>query len=178
VASLQDRLVLLVRGELIRRYPDAIVLAMRAHDFSKPPVFPDPIAEPSSVATILFHDHLDPDIVLVGFDLTAARVTAEPWWFIVAEHPTAPRFGLREADVKPGQPTRDSVAWGDLALRLGFLDAAQGKAVAKAASDPASDPPTTQFGADAASNARVLLRDPVRAAFAGKDMIASILGAP
>ena len=178
VASLQDRLVLLVRGELIRRYPDAIVLAMRAHDFSKPPVFPDPIAEPSSAATILFHDHLDPDIVLVGFDLTAAQVTAEPWWFIIAEHPTAPRFGLREADVKPGQPTRDSVAWGDLALRLGFLDAAQGKAVAKAASDPASDPPTTQFGADAASNARVLLRDPVRAAFAGKDMIAPILGAP
>jgi hypothetical protein len=93
---LAGRVVLLVRGELIRRYPEAIVLALRAKNSFKPPVFADAVADPTSVATILFHGYLGPDGVLVGFDLTPDDVVGQPWWFIVAEHPTAPRFGRKD----------------------------------------------------------------------------------
>ena len=99
--KLDNRVVLMVRGELLRRYPDAIVLAMLASDQDADGV---PIFEAGQVAPILFHGHLDPDIVLVGFNLTtdairAAAVapgdgTTPGWWFVVAEHPTAPRFGV------------------------------------------------------------------------------------
>jgi hypothetical protein len=139
--SLDGRVVLMVRGELIKRYPDAAVLAMFAgdQDVDGVPIFEDPAKNPSQpkvLAPIQFHGHLDPDIVLVGFDLTVAEIqagavplnpAAKPgWWFVIAEHPTAPRFGL-------GAP-----------------------------------------GADAASTAHVLLKDPVRAAFEGISLLTPI----
>lgn len=100
-ASLDNLVFLMVRGELLRRYPDAIVLAMLASDQDADGV---PMFEAGQVAPILFHGHLDPDIVLVGFNLTTEAIraaavspgdgTTPGWWFVVAEHPTAPRFGV------------------------------------------------------------------------------------
>jgi hypothetical protein len=175
VATLKDRVVLLVKGDLIRRYPDAMVTAMLAHDQDPQgrPQFSDPSQSPETMATMLFHGHLAPDMVLVGFDLTVDQIKAatipDPagpprlpgWWFLVSEHPTAPRFGLKEP---PSAPVlaRDSLTWADLPSPLGFLDATSTKAV------PEDDQPgsvVTTFGRDAASCAHLLLRDPVRAAF-------------
>jgi hypothetical protein len=180
-ATLSGRVVLLVRGELIRRYPDALVLAMFAGgtDASGHPVFEDPAENPGAkvLAPILFHGHLEPDMALVGFDLTVAEIKAAGspgWWFVISEHPTAPRFGLREGT--SGQLQRDALGWSDMVqalptgpLRRGFLDPSTRVTVADP-SDPAS--PQATFGADAASTARVLLRNPVRAAFAGLSLLA------
>ena len=57
----------LVRGELIRRYPDAIALTVRqdgVNDADNHPVFS------TTQADLLFHAPLSPNITLVGFDLT------------------------------------------------------------------------------------------------------------
>jgi len=83
------RLVLVVRGELVKRYPDAITLGLRAIEpVAGHPVFAD------TAARVLFHAFLAPDILLVGFDLTEKDLAvADRWWFVIAEHPTAPRFG-------------------------------------------------------------------------------------
>jgi hypothetical protein len=90
----KPRLVFVVRGELIRRYPDALTFAMRAVPNTSPPSFIAPTSTNGALAKILFHDHLPPDILLVGFDLTEADLPPEgKWWFVIAEHPTAPRFG-------------------------------------------------------------------------------------
>jgi hypothetical protein len=175
VATLKDRVVLLVKGDLIRRYPDAMVTAMLAHDQDGHglPQFSDPSQSPETMATMLFHGHLAPDMVLVGFDLTVDQIKAatipDPagpprspgWWFLISEHPTAPRFGLKEPPSAPVL-TRDSLTWADFPSPLGFLDATSTKAV------PEADQPgsvVTTFGRDAASCAHLLLRDPVRAAF-------------
>lgn len=84
-----NNIVLVVRGEIVKRYPHAIAAAVLAQDDNdQRPTFVDHTAQ------ILFHHHLDPDFLLVGFKLTEAQVRAEPWWFIIAEHPTAPRFGF------------------------------------------------------------------------------------
>jgi hypothetical protein len=179
--TLSGRVVLLVRGELIRRHPDAVVLAMfaRRMDPSGHPAFEDPAANPGVkvLAPVLFHGHLQPDKVLVGFDLTVADIQAAGhpgWWFVISEHPTAPRFGLREG--KSGQGAlRDPLGWDDMVQALpgasgrGFLDASTPVIVADASG---SGSPQATFGADAASTAHVLLRNPVRAAFAGHSLLA------
>nr|MDQ6949483.1 hypothetical protein [Actinomycetota bacterium] len=178
--GLNQRVVLMVRGELIRRYPDAMVFAMLAadQDANGHPIFKDPAANRGKLlAPIQFHGHLSPDIALVGFDLTvneiktASAVGTGGWWFLIAEHPTAPRFGLREA--KSGGTVRDALGWGDLDSvppRLDFLDFLDPRAT-KGISDTENGP-TTTFGADAASTAHTLLRDPVRAAFEATALLA------
>jgi hypothetical protein len=169
-----DGLVLMVRGELIRRYPNAMVLAMRAGrvDGSGVPTFEDPILQPDTLATISFHGHLPPDIALVGFQLTLEDIKAGTddgigWWFLVAEHPTAPRFGLAEGPNQTPASSRDELAWNQVDLRFGrFLDG-----LAQVALPDTTGGPKSTFGAEAASTAHVLLRDPVRAAFYAKTML-------
>ncbi|MEP6618806.1 MAG: hypothetical protein ABJE47_05810 [bacterium] len=97
------RLVLVVRGELVKRYPD--LMAMGLH--SIPPVVGHPtFIDPESpfgpaIAPVLFHAFLAPDILLIGFDLTEADLVPDRWWFVLAEHPTAPRFGLQDGVLPP-----------------------------------------------------------------------------
>lgn len=168
--------VLLVRGQLIRRYPHAIVLAMYAGgiDANGVPIFEDPVAQPGSLAAITFHGPLPPDMVLVGFDLSVEAIQAAPgngigWWFVIAEHPTAPRFGLELNSTVP-TTSRDRVGW-DLPgmTRLDqYLDTRTPRVFADG-QEPGS--PTATFGADAASIARVLLRDPRRAAFEAQKLL-------
>jgi hypothetical protein len=170
VADLDGRVVLMVRGELIRRYPSAMVFAMYAgdRDADGVPIFEDPVVNPGRkvLAPIQFHGHLDPDVVLVGFDLTVPEITAAVdgkagWWFVIAEHPTAPRFGLAQTSIAPGV-SRDELGWDVLPQRLGYLASSPTRTVND--TDPAG-PGQAVFGADAASIAHVLLRDPIRAAF-------------
>ena len=101
-------------------------------------------------------------------EIRAAAAADRGWWFLIAEHPTAPRFGLRET--ASGQNLRDPLGWDDLKVHLGgsspvargFLDATATKLVKDGT---AADSRQATFGADAAQSAHVLLRDPVRAAF-------------
>ena len=88
-------LVFVVRGELVRRYPDLMAMALRAGstDGKGRPVFVDPASDPTAVARLRFQAILPPDILLCGFALTEADLAPGRWWFVLAEHPTAPRFG-------------------------------------------------------------------------------------
>jgi len=176
----EGHVVLVVRGELVRRYPDAIIMAMRAGNTSGKPVFIDPDVTPSALASTLFHAHLAPDILLVGFRLTTTQVLNEPWWFVIAEHPTAPRFGLDLAD--PGNARasgaviqHDEVDWNDLTDAAGRLDrgrflSPQGRTID--IRDDRSDPKQVTWPGSAAVVARTLLQSPLRAAFNGKKLIA------
>jgi len=168
VPTLDGRLVLVVRGELLQRFPDAMVLAMRAdhREQSGHPAFSDVARDPASQAPVLFHGHLPPDTTLVGFDLTVDQVRAEDWWFVVAEHPTAPRFGLAE-DRGVLALDRDSVSWQDLPLTGSgprFLTGLQHVDV------PDTPGPVT-WGRDSATDAHLLLRNPVRAAWDARKLL-------
>jgi len=190
LATMDGRIVFLVRGELIRRYPDAIALAVRqeaVNDADNHPTFSTTQAE------LLFHAPLSPNITLVGFDLTTAQVeeaakpepdgspAKHPWWFILAEHPTAPRFGLDISAAEqagaaldaPATLVRDELAWGFLPHRLGehpwdgFLDATRAAVVREASGEPA----TATWADHAGTVAHLLLQDPIRAAFSADDLI-------
>ena len=174
--------VMVVRGELVRRYPDLIAVAMRAHDVNAQgkPTFFDLNAFPDTIAPVLFHDHLDPDILLVGFNLTQAQVL-DPnakWWFILAEHPTAPRFGLDlpspNNDPKTNPPSRNSLDWTDLGplAQSRFINPAAKSLVTR---DPTSHPSDVTWPKHAAVVARTLLQNPIRAAFDARKLLSPIL---
>ena len=168
------KVVLTIRGELLRRYPDAVIAAARARlDDRGKPTFEDPSIA-GALARVLFHAHLPPDYTLVGFDLSPSQIEQESWWFLIAEHPTAPRFGLSLVkDQNQAATLRDNLVWNDLgALANGRFQPSTGTAVVVTDAPPPPVPPTVNWPGHAGVIAHVLLRDPVRAAFEAKRMLA------
>lgn len=94
------RAVVLIRGELVRRYPDLTVMAMReqGNDAEGRPLLPDVATEANS-APSLFHAMLPPDIMLAGLDITVDELRTAGWWIVLAEHPQALRFRRAESDL-------------------------------------------------------------------------------
>jgi hypothetical protein len=101
-------LVLLLRGQLLRRYPNTIVLAIRA---TGPRV---PSDNPADLLHPVFAGHFDPDVSFFGFSLTDIDLQqGEGWFFAIMEPVTEPRFGFDETiDATRAGP---SVAWNDVA---------------------------------------------------------------
>jgi hypothetical protein len=114
----RERVVLVVRGEVVRRYPDAMLLAMRADKLPDAEGHPRFSANPKETAKLLFHHHLEPDILLIGFDLFLSQIQSEPWWFFLTENPSAPRFGLDLPGDGNGPAAngvqRNNLDWNDL----------------------------------------------------------------
>jgi hypothetical protein len=98
-------LALLIRGELLRRYPNAVIYAAEAISGSDGKRAPGP-----NEKYPIFRGTLQPDITFLGFDLTSTMAKGNPgWFFIIQEQPTEPRFGFDE-DVSFGTRTHASVA--------------------------------------------------------------------
>jgi len=110
-----EPLVLLVRGDLLRRYPTALVYAVNAVQI------PD---QPRELGTEerhpLFRGRLDPDVSFFGFNLSEDQVRGGPgnpgWFFVLQEQPSEPRFGLDIGDA-PGASLAKwlDLSWGHLA---------------------------------------------------------------
>ena len=114
-----EELVLVIRGELLKRYPGAVIYAQAA-EWAMPNGDIDPSKERSLVASTPGEKttrharscarrctwrKIEPDIYFLGFDLTipealggdGARDTDPPgWFFVIKERPGEPRFGFDE----------------------------------------------------------------------------------
>ena len=173
----------LVRGDLIRRYPGVVAHAVRQATGPDGQVQTDtgvPLFEAASATSptkTLFHIHLPPNVLLVGFDLRRAQIDTpgETWWFTLSENPTEPRFGLEPS--RQGVMTRDELTWQDLGAELPgqFLDAARHTNIGF--NGPASSRPVerSQWGASSAQVAYLLFRLPARAAFLGERMVSGAM---
>ena len=117
----EEEVVLVIRGELLKRYPNAVIYAHRAEwprvgnvptgaidrtrqrdlvdltdaESQSPP--------PHKARFPLYEAKVDPDIYFFGFDLTVDAVKGESgdndtddpgWFFVIKERPGEPRFGL------------------------------------------------------------------------------------
>ncbi len=107
-----SHLVLLVRGEVLRRYPGTLVYAQRAQGPEGQRELADEQRRP------VFGGRLDPDVAFFGFDLAVEDVRGDEtnpgWFFVFEEQPGEPRFGLDEfADDPP--TTWNELAWTHLA---------------------------------------------------------------
>ena len=106
-----ERFVLLLRSELIRRFPDAVVTAGK------------PGADPPVTLMPVFRGSLDPDVSYFGFSIPLAD--ADDYAISIAEQPGAPRFGFEVGEAPEGvghAPASDATA-AALAARLRQLPA-------------------------------------------------------
>jgi len=91
-----NNVVLLVRGELFRRYPNAIVYAVKAKQDRKRKRIRDDVDQRYPI----FRGTLPGDITFLGFNLGIADArggtTASPdgFFFVFQQPPAEPRFGL------------------------------------------------------------------------------------
>ena len=132
---------------------------------------PTAIDDFTAQASILFHSHMAPDYTVVGFNLTVEQVKApdQHWWFLLVQHPTAPRFGLA---ITPDLSTaHDHLDWADFASPSDptgrFLSASRSFAVP----DDNSTPRTVIWPGHAGITARILQMNPIIAAFRARPLI-------
>lgn len=130
----EEEAVLVIRGELLKKYPTAVIYAHRAKWQMKDGKIDNtqerrldedsPIKE--SIKTPLYEAKVDPDIYFFGFDLTIEEArggTGENpddkpgWFFVIKERPGEPRFGL---DIEQSEEIN---VWNDLSWgKLGVVD--------------------------------------------------------
>jgi hypothetical protein len=168
-----DPLVLLIRGDVIRRYPNAIVYAARSES--------DVLGRRPGATEKhpLFFGRLDPDVALFGFDLDPVEARGNPgWFFVLQEHPSEPRFGLVPSSGAFGsQPARwQALAWNQLATDAAALAAIRHVDLdAALPQNPVTPDPTgaVWHGPDARSAdlAHITLRQPSRLAVHGSMLI-------
>jgi hypothetical protein len=109
-----DRIALLVRGQLLRRYPNTAVYAWKKRTT---PADPDPEspdhtqlmkdvngnpANAEAIQTPVFSGFIPPDVTFFGFDIDKADVPL--WCFVLEEQMSEPRFGFDVDVIPPGQP--------------------------------------------------------------------------
>jgi hypothetical protein len=134
--AVEQEVVVVIRGELLKKYPTAVIYAHRARWQRHPDGSIDPAQERereplateeedapplAKLRTPLYEAKLEPDLYFFGFDLTAEAARGgtgedpddEPgWFFVIKERPGEPRFGF---DVERSGPlqTFNDLAWED-----------------------------------------------------------------
>jgi hypothetical protein len=114
--------VLIVRGELLKKYPNTVIFAQHAKvvDGLRSPDWLTAAEEASpprsKTRTPLYTARPEDDIFFFGFDLTIDQVKGtggDPgWYFVLQERPGEARFGLEVSRTAPIE-TFDDVTWGD-----------------------------------------------------------------
>ena len=151
----EEDLVLVIRGELLKKYPNAVVYAHRADwerkgdvptgaiDKTRPRKLRDltPAEEANPprdiVKTPLYDATVEPDIYFFGFDITVEKAKGgfvppgkteeDPgWFFVIKERPGEPRFGL---DIAKPAPQATLHVWNDLAWSDVMVPFAEGAPV-------------------------------------------------
>jgi hypothetical protein len=180
----EARLVLVIRGDLLKKYPTAVIYAQQGRwnsegdrvvrvlddtnpaQFIKPPVF---------------KAEIEPDVRFLGFDLTASVVKGNPdpaannpgWFFVIQERPGEPRFGLDNlSEESPETPTTwNELAWEHLA-DFASLDRVDFDVNVPDDTSITSTPDSQfEWGRNAADMAYILYQVPVMVAFHAADML-------
>jgi len=182
----EARLVLVVRGDLLKKYPTTLIYAQQAmwrkdKDDERRDIRELDNSNPEqTIKEPIFKAEIEPDIYFLGFDLTTRIAKGNPvpaaldpgWFFVFQERPGEPRFGLdNKSDESPDEATK----WNDLAWEhlenfdsLGFIDF---NAEIQANIPDGSTDAKFQWGRNAADMAYILYQVPVMVAFHAADML-------
>ena len=158
------QIALLVRGRLLRRYPNTSIYAWRSANGAliNPP-------GPTDLKPPVFAGVLGSDIVFVGFDLTDADLLAgDGWFFVLQQQPTEPRFGFDELDPGASLPTLGSwsdATWTHTGTAPGrYLHIGGNPLAGRVVSD-------VEFVAHAGHFAAITLQKPMRVAVHARSMV-------
>ena len=112
-----DNVVLLIRGELLKRYPNAIIYAGKAKKVASTSADPNGrILDPTDERYPIFRGTLKDDMTFLGFNLSVAdayggtAASPEGFFFVFQQQPSEPRFGLEPSEAAP-----TTTHWADLA---------------------------------------------------------------
>lgn len=170
-----DAVVLLVRGEVVRRFPSLGLHARRA----LPPAVPGgPRRLGEERLEPVFSGEIGTDVLFVGFPLTVAQAlgkdTDPGWFFVFEQHPTAPAFGLdnpaKDAVYGPVPFTWRDVTWAAATRSAQELDALVHLTTRPAFGadprplHPGPDAPRLSWARNSATLAHITLQPPVRVA--------------
>ena len=180
----ESRVVLVVRGDLLKKYPTVVIYAQRAMWTQEGQRNVRVLDQGNPAETIkhpIFKAEIEPDIRFLGFDLTkkvakGSKVFADSdpgWFFVLQERPGEPRFGLDiKSDDSPELPLNwNQLAWEHLSnsatLEVVNFDSHQPP------EGSITDAPDNQFGwgENAADMAYILYQVPVMVAFHAGDML-------
>jgi hypothetical protein len=149
----EGSLALLVRGDLLRRFPGTALLAVRGEEGKLPAAFGGVPGTPLALdeSTVLY--------LFAGIDEHRAR--AEDWFFVFREPMRGTQFGFDS-----GQPV-PLKTWADLTWSGVTVDAARFVRLAPAPATPSELPPADPpvWGRDAADMARIAFQQPFQLAF-------------
>ncbi|SCF02351.1 hypothetical protein GA0074695_2929 [Micromonospora viridifaciens] len=169
-AQAQGLVVLLVRGTVVRRFPDMVVAAVPGRTAS----------DSSTWLAPLFLIPVDSQTAAYVFGLNSNEVQAEPapddpgWYFAFQEHGYRLRFGFDDPPDPPPPPDPPMTNWNQLnwslvPQRRGFVYAGD----PFRAPHPTGGPEDPQWGRDAADIARIALQQPFRVLISARRLVRS-----
>jgi hypothetical protein len=161
----EAQIILVIRGDLLKRYPNSVIYAIRAYSGQSSNNRKEPI----------FHGLLYPDVTFFAFDLTVGKAKSEGWYVVIQEQPSEPRFGL---DAENPDPTKvgegiaewDKLSWSSIAKDKNSLD----KLVNIDLDDnvpKVSNNAGVAWGENSSNMAYILLQKPILIAILAKDLL-------
>ncbi len=177
-----EQLVFVIRGDLLKKYPNTVIYAQKAiknkQDGKKEirTEF-DADEDKKEIRFPLYQAEIAPDIKLLGFDLTVNEATGKVktsgfndkfgWYFVIAEVPGEPRFGmdLTAAINTPGDPDWNDLSWKHFSDGLQFI---------RSDIKPTLGIPPgikEKWGASSSDMAAILLQRPVMVAIHATEML-------
>lgn len=188
-------LVLLIRGDLLKKYPNTQVYAQKAA-FKVPadPAAPRELADdsnPDNIKVPAFMAELDPDIYLFGFDIDIDEAkgfipdgdggTPDPgWFFVLRERPGQINFGLDDwtpendgvSDLPESDPTDwNDLSWEHLTSPSGLANYQINTGHSFANGTGGVDAPIAEWGHNSADMAYILYQNPVIFARHAQEML-------
>jgi hypothetical protein len=170
-------IVLLIRGDLLKKFPNTVIFAQKA--VSAPAGSPRSLAdanEPNNIKRPIFQAKLEPDIILLSFDLTKEEASGDAndpgWFFVMQERPGEITFGLDESEVIPDSPATQwsDLEWGHLVGENDNLDNLYSIPCTSIRSSVPFDSPG-RWGSNSADMAYILFQTPVIFARHAQEML-------
>lgn len=172
--STPNPLVLVIRGELLKRFPDTVIYAQRAAfngtNFQGQRVLG------TEIKYSLFTARVAPDLTFIGFDLTPEMARGnrdgtppDPgWFFVIQERPGEIRFGLDTSASTATPASWNDLGQGNASFRGQYLNATDN---AVTATDNRINGKPIQWGFNSTNMAEILYQNPVLLAVHGDDML-------
>lgn len=173
-AGLGAQVVVVIRAELLLRFPNIVICAQPAIVDTAGKIVPDQTA--SVTRYPVYRLPVGQDLVALAFDLTTAEVTgADPtypdgFFFVFLERPSEPQFGLDKAESGADLTQDDLSSWNNLSWE--YLGVAEGSnlVISPTARPQASADPVPRV-TTSAELAYVLFQQPVMVAIPAKSFI-------
>ncbi len=192
--------VLVIRGDLLKRYPNTFIYAQRpvwgSGARANRLVLSDETGElfanspgDQRLRFPLYKARIAPDLHFIGFDLTLDEVRGDPrldetataraivgdnvgWFIVIQEAVGEPRFGLDvDTPTEPSAESWDNLSWANLDLSNGAVIDLDKPFLSQPAG---ANPANVAWHSNAADLAYVLYQDPVMVAVHGRNMLKNL----